>query len=140
MEDSVVLERPSSLKRPAILDTIEKSVEATSRREELTKQKRAVESKLMEQLANIRLQESVVRQKQEALDERTEVDEDPEVVNREKALDSATLVLEDLYQGGVALSEELEVVNSALKEFEDAGMVNFNKNRAGRRSGARKKT
>lgn len=124
-------------KRPKILDDIMGELDENSRKEDLVKAKRDLESKVMERLANIRIQESIVEQKAKTLDELPDDTDQEDVEKREAALTQAELFLEDLYQGGVALSEEFNRTKAALTEMKEAGLAAFGATRAGRR--ARKK-
>lgn len=119
--------------RPKILDDILSEIDEGSRKEDMVKAKRDVESKLMERLANIRIQESIVEQKVKVLDGLPDNTDPNDVEIREKALTQSELYLEDLYQGGVALSEEFQKVKAALEEMKNAGLAPFG-NRNQRRS------
>lgn len=122
----------SSSKRPAILDEVMASIEEPVRKENLTKSKRALEDQMMEVLANIRLQEDVVEQKEQSLEEDGEFSEREEKLLVE-SLESARLVLKDRYQGGSALARELKRINAALEEMKNAGLAPFG-NRSTRRN------
>lgn len=133
MEDTVVLERPR-LERPVILDEILKEVDEASRKEELVKQKRSIETNIMSSLANIRVQEDILELKERALDDAPDSITEQEEQMRIRAIDQARLELEDRYQGGVALANELRRTNKALNEIKNAGVAAFENTRAGRRA------
>lgn len=120
-------------KRPKILDDILPEIDENSRKEDMVKQKRDLESKIMERLANIRIQESLVEQKTRTLEELPDDTPEEDINVREKALAQAEMYLEDLYQGGVALSEEFQKVKAALEDMKSAGLAPFG-NRGQRRS------
>lgn len=120
-------------KRPKILDEIMGEIDESSRKEDLVKAKRDIESKVMERLANIRIQESLIEQKQKVLDELPDDTDEQDITTRERALSQAEMYLEDLYQGGVALAEELRKVNSALEDMKNAGLAPFGNRETRRR-------
>jgi len=124
-------------KRPKILDEILSEVDETSRKEELLKSKRSIETNIMSALANIRVQEDIVEQKEKALDEAPDSMTEQEEAMRIRGIDQARLELEDRYQGGVALANELRRTNKALDDIKNAGVAAFEKNRAGRRARSR---
>jgi hypothetical protein len=121
-------------KRPAILDEIMGEIDETSRKDGLVKAKRNLEDQVMELLANVRLQEDIVDQKEQALDDLPDGVDKPTVDQLENGLRSARLILEDRYQGAAALARELKRVNAALEEIKTAGLAAFDANRAGRRA------
>lgn len=136
MEDTAVLARPH-LQRPDILDEIFKEVDEGSRREELIKQKRSIETNMMASLANIRVQEDILDLKEKALDDAPDSMTEQEEQMRIRAIDQTRLELEDRYQGGVALANELRRTNEALEEIKNAGVAAFENTRAGRRARAK---
>lgn len=132
-----VLEVPTNTKRPKILEEIMGEIDESSRKEDLVKAKRQLEAQVMDALANVRLQESLLEMKEKAFDEAEDDMSDTEEKTRMQSLEQAKLILEDRTQGAVALSEELRRVNSALKEMSEAGLAPFG-NRSSRRSKAKK--
>jgi hypothetical protein len=117
-----------------ILDGIMGDIDEGTRKEELVKAKRNVEAKLMESLANLRLQKDVVEQKEAAFDALPDDTSEQELRQREAALDSGKLVLEDCAQGCRALARELKRINKALEDMKTAGLAPFGNRETRRRS------
>lgn len=137
MEATLEQSRPK-LERPSILDEIMGDIDEGTRKDELVKAKRQVENNLMEKLGNIRLQEDMLRQKEAVYEALPDETDHEELVRRERSIDMTRELLEELYQGGVALSNELRRIKAALEDMKDAGLAAFKGNRAGRRSATKR--
>jgi len=123
----------SSSRRPAILNEILEEFDEEARKKHLNQSRENLPQQIMDALANVRLQESILDQKQIAYDNAPDDMTQEEEDLRRKSIEQAKLFLEDRYQGAVALSEEYRRVTEALEEMKKAGLAPMG-NREQRRS------